>query len=239
MNANPPRYAVPLPDLDLSPTLHAAIFDMDGLMLDTERIALGCWHDAACALGLTLTREDALGMVGMHSSKAPAYLAGLYGPDFPVRALIDATHQRYLAAMEQPIPLKAGLIDLLDWLAREQLPCAVATSTRRRIAEHHLDAVGILPRFRHTVCGDEIEHPKPAPDIYLKAAGLLGVAPEHCVVFEDSNFGVQAAHAAGCRVIMVPDMLPPRPETLALGMPVVNSLAEAHALTSTWLAASR
>ncbi|GAA5784648.1 haloacid dehalogenase [Chitiniphilus shinanonensis] len=234
MNLNPPHHATVSASSTIASAPRAAIFDMDGLMLDTERIALGCWHAAARELGLPLSEEDALGMVGMHSSKAPAYLAGLYGPDFPVRALIDATHQRYLAAMEEPIPLKAGLLELLDWLAAEGLPCGVATSTRRRIAEHHLAQTGILQRFAQTVCGDEIEHPKPAPDIYLKAAGLLGVAPGECVVFEDSNFGVQAAHTAGCRVIMVPDVRPPQPETLALGMPVVASLVEAQALTRQW-----
>ncbi|HSC78743.1 MAG TPA: HAD family phosphatase, partial [Chitinolyticbacter sp.] len=203
----------------------AAIFDMDGLMLDTERIAIDCWLDAASSLDIAFPHSAALGMVGMHISKAPAYLTDLFGHDFPTDSLLAATHQRYLQATLAPIPLKHGLLPLLDWLEAAALPKAVATSTRRSIAEHHLTAVDILRRFSHTVCGDEIEHPKPAPEIYLKAASLLCVKPEQCIVFEDSNFGVAAAHAAGCRVIMVPDLKDPTPETLALGVPVVASLA--------------
>ncbi|WP_148715603.1 HAD family hydrolase [Chitinolyticbacter meiyuanensis] len=213
----------------------AAIFDMDGLMLDTERIAIGCWLDAATELALTFPESAALGMVGMHISKAPAYLTDLFGSDFPTEALLAATHTRYMAATTRPIPLKADLLSLLGWLEDAELPKAVATSTRRSIAEHHLDAVGILTRFRLLVCGDEIAQPKPDPEIYIKAAGLLGAKPQHCVVFEDSNFGVAAAHAAGCRVIMVPDLKPPTAETLALGVPVVRSLGEARTLAASWL----
>ncbi|WP_035051897.1 HAD family hydrolase [Andreprevotia chitinilytica] len=223
-----------MPESTPQAPIHAALFDMDGLMLDTERIACQAWHDAAAELGYDVPAEVVLGMVGMHSSKVEAWLKSQLGDDAPVTLLREATHERYLQLTDGPIPLKPGLIELLDWLAAQGLPIGVATSTRRSIAEHHLKAAGIWPRFAFAVCGDEIEHPKPAPDIYLKAAGQHGIAPESCVVFEDSNFGVRAAHSAGCRVIMVPDLRQPTSETLTLGVPVVASLIEAQALTASW-----
>ncbi|WP_159664807.1 HAD family phosphatase [Andreprevotia sp. IGB-42] len=215
--------------------ISAALFDMDGLMLDTERIACRAWHDAAAGLGLEIDPEVILGMVGMHSSKVEAWLKSQLGDDAPVNLLRDATHERYLQLTEAPIPHKAGLIELLEWLKTAGLPIGVATSTRRSIAEHHLKAAGIWPYFAFAVCGDEIDHPKPAPDIYLKAAGLHGVAPQACVVFEDSNFGVRAGYSAGCQVIMVPDLRQPSEETLALGITVLPSLVEARQLVANWL----
>ncbi|SMC21722.1 haloacid dehalogenase superfamily, subfamily IA, variant 3 with third motif having DD or ED [Andreprevotia lacus DSM 23236] len=214
--------------------IRAALFDMDGLMLDTERIACRAWHDAAGQLGITLADEVVLGMVGMHSSKVDAWLISQLGDDAPIHLLREATHERYLQLTEGAIPHKPGLIALLDWLKAQGLPIGVATSTRRSIAEHHLKAAGLWPYFAFAVCGDEIEHPKPAPDIYLKAAGLHGVPPQDCVVFEDSNFGVRAGHSADCRVIMVPDLRQPTPETLALGVAVVPSLVEGLQLLASW-----
>ncbi|WP_028453795.1 HAD family hydrolase [Chitinilyticum aquatile] len=218
--------------------LRAAIFDMDGLMLDTERIALVAWEHASAELAITLQQEAILGMVGMHSSKVADHLAQ-YLPDTGLIAeLIACTHRHYLALTEAPIPHKAGIIAMLEWLAEQRFPCAVATSTRRPIAEHHLQAAGLWPYFEATVCGNEVTHPKPAPEIYLKAAAALGVAPQECLAFEDSNFGAQAAHAAGCRVIMIPDLREPDARTLALGIPVVRSLDEARALARNWLSAA-
>ncbi|WP_188703655.1 HAD family hydrolase [Silvimonas iriomotensis] len=217
------------------PPLQAAIFDMDGLMLDTERIAIDCWASAARELQLQMHDQVPYGMVGMHMSKVPAYLLAELGPDAPVQQLIDATHACYLEATAKAIPHRPGVIALLDWLRERGVPCAVATSSRRSVASHHLQAAGLWPYFEFAVCGDEIEHPKPAPDIYIKAATGLGRQPAECVAFEDSNFGIAAAHSAGCRAIMVPDLRPPTAETMALGVPVVESLSAAQPIVEAWL----
>ncbi|SFN70676.1 haloacid dehalogenase superfamily, subfamily IA, variant 3 with third motif having DD or ED [Formivibrio citricus] len=206
----------------------AAIFDMDGLMLDSERLALDCWKEAAGRLGAPLHEEAILGMVGMHSSKTQAWLTERFGPDYPSEHIHSLCHEIYLERSHAaPIPLKTGVLELLEWLETNHVPKAVATSTRRHIALHHLEHAGLLKRFQFIVCGDEISHPKPAPDIYLAALTKLGIAADNCIVLEDSDFGVQAAHAAGCRVIMVPDIKTPTSETRKLGIPIVESLHDA------------
>lgn len=210
------------------PTIVAAIFDMDGLLLDTERMALDCWHAAAKQLGHTIDPAVPLGMIGMHSSKTLAYLNEQLGSDFPSQRLRELTHEIYMSRSEQPIALRPGVLELFSWLEQHGIRKAVATSTRRSIAEHHLKQANLWSRIEFAVCGDEILHPKPAPDIYLSAIAQLGVTASVCVVFEDSNFGAQAGHAAACRVIMVPDLRPAEAQTLALGLEIVSSLHEAQ-----------
>lgn len=212
-----------------STKISAAIFDMDGLLIDSERMSLACWHDAARELGYHIDEQIPLGMIGMHSSKTEAYLRAQLGEPFPVLALRARTHEIYLERSQAAIDLRPGVIELLDYLGERKIPCAVATSTRRSIAIHHLEITQLLPYFQFAVCGDEITHPKPAPDIYLKVIAKLNVAAAECVVFEDSNFGAQAGHAAGCRVLMVPDLRPALAETQALGLEIVDSLHAAKA----------
>lgn len=218
------------------PLPRAAIFDMDGLMLDTERIAIECWTKAAAQLHLPLEQHVPYGMVGMHMSKVKAYLQTQLADDAPIDALIAATHEHYLQRTQSAIPHRPGVLELLQWLRQQGLPCAVATSTKRQLAEHHLKLAGLWDFFAFAVCGDDIEHPKPAPDIYLKAVSQLGLQAAECVVFEDSIVGVRAAHSAGCRVIMVPDMSTPDAATLALEIPILQSLTQAQAHVQQWLA---
>lgn len=207
----------------------AAIFDMDGLMLDSERLALECWKEAARRLDAPLHEEAILGMVGMHSSKTKAWLTERFGPEYPSDLIHSLCHEIYMERSHSaPIPLKAGVLELLSWLEANKIPKAVATSTRRHIALHHLEQAGLLGRFLFAVCGDEVPHPKPAPNIYRAALAQLGVKANSCVVFEDSNFGVHAAYAAGCRVIMVPDLKEASIETQRLNISIVDSLYEAR-----------
>ena len=109
--------------------------------------------------------------------------------------------------------MKPGVVELLDFLAGRGLPLAVATSAGRATAEHHLGRAGLLDRFTALATRDDVERAKPHPDIYLEAARRLGVAPERCLAFEDSNIGLEAAHAAGTMAFMVPDLLQPLPES--------------------------
>jgi HAD superfamily hydrolase (TIGR01509 family) len=205
----------------------AVIFDMDGLMLDTERLAPRAWGDAATAVGVDFDLELIAPMVGRNFRDCAALIVDRHGADFPTAALMRAWHVAYDAIVEREgIAVKPGLLALLDWLEAEGIPKAVATSTRRDRAEAKLALTGLLPRFIALVGGDEIANGKPAPDIFLAAADRLGQASTGCLVLEDSEPGIRAALAAGMTPIMVPDMHPPSADLLALEPLVLTSLAE-------------
>ena len=207
--------------------LKAVIFDMDGLMLDTERIALKAVSEAAISLGYPWREEIGLAMVGLNIRDSDAVVARHLGAECaePLRV---AFGERYLMALEaEPIPIKPGLLEFLDWLERQGVPKAVATSTRSERARFKLDRAGIGNRFQHIVCGDQVPRGKPEPDIFLAAAERLRVAPKHCLALEDSGPGVRAANAAGMKVIMIPDVLAPSADVIALGHPICRSLIEA------------
>ena len=208
----------------------AVVFDMDGLMLDTERLAPRAWEDAAAAIGVEFDMGLLPSMVGRNFQDCQAIVIERYGTTYPTAALMRAWHVAYDAIVERDgIEVKAGLFDLLDWLEREGIPKAVATSTRRERAQTKLVHTKLMHRFAALVGGDEIARGKPAPDIFLLAAQRIGQAPAECIVLEDSEPGVRAALAAGMTPIMVPDLHPPSDALRALGPLIVDSLADVHA----------
>jgi HAD superfamily hydrolase (TIGR01509 family) len=203
------------------------IFDMDGLMLDTERLAPQAWRDAAAAVGVDFDLGLTDQMIGRNFRDCAGIIADRYGSAYPTAALMRAWHVAYDAIVARDgIALKAGLLDLLDWLEAQGIPKAVATSTRRDRAQAKLVQTALLPRFATLVGGDEVARGKPEPDIFLAAAQRMGEAAAGCLVLEDSEPGVRAALAAGMTPIMVPDMLPPSAALLALEPLVVATLAE-------------
>jgi len=207
------------------------IFDMDGLMLDTEVIAKACWERAFARTGHTMTPEMYGLMIGRNKRGCAELLRGLIGPEFD----FDATYTQSGLFYEEHIarhglPLKPGVVELLRELAGRQVPLAVATSTRQPKAQERLEQAGLLGFFAAVITGDEVAHGKPAPDIYLEAARRLGIDPARSFALEDSHAGVRAAHAAGLKVIMVPDLLPATEEIAALTHRVVPSLQEVRGL---------
>lgn len=208
----------------------ALLFDMDGLMIDTEALSAQAWRQAGEKLGITLPETVLAGMVGLASDRCADYLQQTL-PALDTRDLLQAARQLYHRALyEAPIPLKPGIESLLQWCEARQVPRAVATATQRQLADIKLSLSGLAPYFRHSVCGDEVAHSKPAPDVYLKAAALLEVPPTACIVLEDSPYGAQAALAAGMRVIIVPDMAPAPPQIAKQALAVCQDLLAAQAL---------
>jgi HAD superfamily hydrolase (TIGR01509 family) len=202
------------------------VFDMDGLMLDTERLALRCWADAAARLELDFDAALIPAMIGRNSRDSRALILDRHGDDYPIDRLMQASQETYDAIVaREGVALKPGLVALLDWLDAMRIPRVVATSTRRARAVAKLAKVDLLARFATLVGGDEVTKGKPAPDIFLLAAARLGAAPADCIVLEDSEPGMLGALAAGMIPIMVPDILPPTADLLARDPLVLPSLA--------------
>lgn len=208
----------------------AVVFDMDGLMLDTESLAARAWHDAARSIGVEFDPAVNVRLVGRNMGDCERLIREHHGERYPVAALIEAWHGAYEAIIAaEGVAVKTGLVELLDWLDARRVPKAVATSTRRTRATGKLTRAGVLSRFDAVVGGDEVARGKPAPDIYLEAAARLGVVATQCIALEDSEPGVEAALAAGMRAIMVPDLLAPSADLRRRAYLVVDSLVEARA----------
>lgn len=208
--------------------LGAVLFDMDGLMIDSERISQQAWERALAEQGYTLTPEAYYSVIGLTVPRALETFGKLFGPSAPLTDIYQRK-QEYAETMmtRDGIGVQPGLLELLDCLDGQRLPRAVASSTARLMLDRKLAMTGLAQRFAITVAGDEVKHGKPAPDIFLAAAERLGVSPAQCVVLEDSDSGIKAAHAAGMLAVMVPDLKPPSEESRQLAYRVFGSLHEA------------
>lgn len=210
-------------------SLNAVIFDMDGVLLDSQGLATEAWTRAMAALGYRLTEKVTLELLGRNVSDSDAILRRTLGPEFPVEAARRAARTLFAElTMEKGIALKRGVRPFLDFLEAKGVRKAVATSTPRTDCIRHLWNCDLLRRFPVIVCGDEVAAGKPAPDIFLLAARLLQVDPAGCVVLEDSFAGIRAAHAAGMTPIMVPDLKSPDETIRELAYRVVATLDEAR-----------
>lgn len=203
----------------------ALLFDMDGLMLDSECLYQRAWKQAGADLGYDLDETVYLSLVGRSNAEAERAFVQLYGADFPVEAFRAQWEQRWQEWVKADgISLKPGLLDLLDWVETHGLAKAVGTSSNQAEATLCLQTTGIFDRFAAIVTVDQVKAGKPAPDIFLAAAQCLDVDPKDCLVLEDSNAGVQAAQAAGMAVIMVPDLQTPTAASAAIALQIFDSL---------------
>lgn len=216
--------------IDALPFLpEAVVFDMDGLMIDSERVSIACWSQAARELGLPFTEDFWLGLVGLGDRDCEQLLRQHVDAG-QAAALYARCHELYEARTQQGLPLRPGIMEILQLLHAHGIPRAVATSTRQPRASRKLAAAGLLPFFEVVVTSSDVQHPKPAPDIYLLAAQRLGKAPSRCLALEDSPAGIRAAVGAGMTAIQVPDLVHPDAELRALGHRIVDSLLDAQAL---------
>jgi HAD superfamily hydrolase (TIGR01509 family) len=205
----------------------AVIFDMDGLMVDTEMLAIEAWESAAQMHGAHMPRSVCTALIGLNQRDSEQYIADTLGPAFPLIAVRDDFLRRVHQRLDSgDLLAKPGLYELLDFLEEHAIPKAVATSSARSEAIKKLEAVGVSHRFPVLATSDQVHHGKPAPDLFLLAAERLGVSPARCTVLEDSEAGIKAAVAAGMRAILIPDIKQPSPAVAAMATHICPSLAQ-------------
>lgn len=217
----------------------SVIFDMDGLIFDTEPLYRIAWQRAAAQLGYDLTDAIYLRLIGLGRAGSERVLSAEFGPAFSAadfRSLCKSIETEVLATT--PPAEKPGFRALFDFLRSQKVPMALATSTDRAVADTHLTRASLTSSFAAIIAGDEVQHAKPAPDLYLRAAQKLAVPPQRCLVLEDSAPGVFAAHSAGMDVFVVPDQIAPSPEVIAIAIGVFQSLFEVKSRLESELSAA-
>jgi HAD superfamily hydrolase (TIGR01509 family) len=188
--------------------VEAVIFNMDGLLVDTEKLAARALSAAACSMGVDVPEAFRHLLIDVPAGQSRRMASSHNSPGFPVQAYFESADRYMSEAIEAgELRPKPGVRALLAWLEEQGVPKAVATSSGRATAEHRLWIAGIYRYFDTIVTRDDLERGKPHPDAYLCAAERLGASPSQCLALENSHNGVRAAHGAGMQVVMVPDML--------------------------------
>lgn len=202
----------------------AVIFDMDGLILDSEILYRQSIISAGTQWGVGVGASVYEGMLGQPWVGISRLLKDHYGEEFDADAFRVTWLEHFDQLMALELNLKAGVLALLDVLDAHGIPRAICTSSNHKQVQHHLADFGILPRFHQIIAQGDYAHGKPAPDPYLTAAAKLGIAPEHCLALEDSHNGIRSAASAGMMAVMVPDLLPPTDEIRAMATLVIDDL---------------
>ena len=187
--------------------IHGVLFDMDGVVLDTEKLYARFWAEAAHALGYPMTYEQALGMRSLNSAAGQAKLESYFGPGVSRAIMRDKRIElmdAYVA--EFGVEAKPGIHELLDYLKGQGIRTAIATSSPMPRATAYLGSLGLLDKFDRICSGHDVKQGKPAPDIYLHAAASISIPPENCLAIEDAPAGILSAHRAGCWPVLVPDL---------------------------------
>ncbi|MEO6299265.1 MAG: HAD family phosphatase [Paracoccaceae bacterium] len=183
----------------------ALLFDLDGTLIDTESLAIASGLLAFAATGFPVELDFMHSLVGVDQPTAGRIIRARH-PELDLDQLNQLWHQGFSNQVDRGLTLKAGAAEILAMAAH--LPRAIVTSSGRFEAHRKLGIVGLATTFAKVVVLEDVTNPKPSPDPYLLAAKMLGVAPERCLVFEDSETGAEAAHRAGCIVVQVPDVVP-------------------------------
>ena len=207
--------------------IEAVIFDMDGLMFDTEKLAERCWENAGEKFGYEIERKIYKQITGLNIKKAKEIFLDHFGKNFPfdeIRAeRIKIANE---AVKTEGVPVKKGLFELLEYLEAEKLKIGLATSTEQTRAGLLLDLSDARKYFNAATYGDNVVNGKPAPEIFLTTSEKLEVSPENCIVLEDSEHGIEAAFNAGMLPIMVPDTIQPNENIKKKVFKIFDSLTD-------------
>lgn len=205
--------------------IKAVIFDMDGLMIDSERVTFEGYQHILSKKGKTITEDFYITLLGKPIKGIFQRFYDVYGNDFPIESVITDVH-RYMAERfeTEGVPLKTGLVELLKYCREKGYRTIVATSSNRNRVDTILKSADIEQYFDDSICGDEVTKGKPDPEVFLKSCMKLGVNTDEAVVLEDSEAGIQASYAAGIKVICVPDMKQPEPEYAQKTFMIVTDL---------------
>lgn len=207
--------------------IRGVLFDMDGVVLDSEALYARFWREAAAAFGHTMSYEQALGMRSLSKTAGQAQLESYFGPGVSRSEFRDKRVELMDAYTEtHPIDLKPGIRELLDHLDSRGIPAAITTSSPLDRVRRYLEPHGLLGRFACLCSGADVPRGKPEPDIYLHGADCLKLRPEQCIAIEDSPAGVLSAFRAGCVSVMVPDLDQPDAQTESLLFAKADSLAD-------------
>ena len=203
------------------------IFDMDGLIFDSECAFMETLAGIMKERGYTMTRENYVQTLGLSMADTRKVMLGFYGPDYPYEEISqEGRHRLNARAAKHPLPIKRGILKLLDELTKRGIPRCVASSSPRETVLTYLTSAGLLNRFDFIASGDDITHSKPNPEIFLLCCRHFGTSPEHSVVLEDSENGIRAAVNGHIPVICIPDMKTPAPELLERTLFTVSSADE-------------
>jgi HAD superfamily hydrolase (TIGR01509 family) len=212
-------------------SIDGVIFDMDGLLLDTERIAMSSFVATCREFDFEPDLDIYVRCIGTNSTKVKEILTQGYGRDFPYEEIRKKWSQRYeQTILEHPVPRKPGASALLAFLKQRRSSIGLATSTKHASAVKKLKQADLYPYFDVIVGGDQVEKSKPDPEVYQTVSRLLETAPARCLALEDSDNGVLSAHGAGMMVIQIPDLRAPSRKIRDLGHPVLASLDDVRVL---------
>lgn len=207
--------------------IRGVLFDMDGVVLDTEKLYARFWREAVAKLGYTMSYEQALGMRSLNNAAGQAQLESYFGPGISreeVRTIRIELMEAYIA--EHGVEPKPGIRELLCYLQDNGIKTAITTSSPLERVRRYLEPLGLLERFGRLCSGHEVPRGKPEPDIYLYGAACLGLEPGECLALEDSHTGILSAHRAGCLSVMIPDLDQPAEETKKLLFAQADSLRD-------------
>jgi len=215
--------------------MKAIVFDMDGVLFDTERVCRDCWVTIAEEYGIRDMFEVFPLCIGRNRLGSGEVIREHYGDGFPYDEFREKASQLFWKTLEEHgNPWKKGVKELLDFLKTENWRVGLASSTRREAVLRHLEKEGLKDYFSVVIGGDQIVNSKPAPDIYLLACRELGVDPEETFAVEDSYHGIRSAHRAGMRPIMVPDLLPATEEMEGLCEVIKEDLLQVKEYLEHW-----